>query len=134
MDNNKSFESLEAWKSARELRQAISKMVKKFPEHEANKLTDQILRSSRSVSANIAEGYGRFHYLDNMRMCRIARGSLTETLEHLICANDEEYISETELFEMKMKYERSLRLLNGYVAFLKSKKEAEKSERKARIT
>lgn len=56
------FEELEAWRAARELRKAISKMVKKFPPEEKFRLTDQIIRSSRSVAANIAEGFGRFYF------------------------------------------------------------------------
>ena len=75
MENLKAFESLEAWKVAKELRIEVSTLTKTFPKHEQYRLTDQIIRSSRSVAANIAEGYGRYHYLENMRFCRIARGS-----------------------------------------------------------
>lgn len=127
MENLKSFESLEAWKVAREFRKEISTITKTFPKHEQFKLTDQIIRSSRSVSANIAEGYGRYHYLDNMRFCRIARGSLTETLDHLIVAYDEGYINEEILLDMRKKYDRGLKLINGYVLFLKNSKKQPKS-------
>lgn len=122
MNENYSFETLEAWKAAREFRKEIKLLAAKFPNHEQYKLTDQIIRSSRSVSANIAEGRGRFHYLDNTRFCRIARGSLTETLDHLICANDEGYISAEELQNMREKYNRCLKVLNGYIAYLKKQK------------
>ncbi|WP_018128010.1 four helix bundle protein [Balneola vulgaris] len=80
---------LESWESARQLRIAISDLVKSFPADEKFRLKDQIVRSSRSIPANIAEGYGRFHYQENIQFCRIARGSLYETLEHLMCAKDE---------------------------------------------
>ena len=56
------FEDLEAWKSARELRKAISKLVKMFPNDERFRLVDQIIRSSRSVPANIAEGIRSFSF------------------------------------------------------------------------
>lgn len=55
-------------------------------------LADQVKRASRSITANIAEGYGRFHYLDNAKFCSIARGSLYESLEHCITANDENIV------------------------------------------
>ena len=84
-----SFKELEVWKSARELRKSISKLSKNFPKEERYRLIDQVLRSSRSVAANIAEGFGRYHYQENIQFCRQARGSLSETLEHLICAYDE---------------------------------------------
>ena len=80
------FESLEAWKCDREFRRNVSTVAKKFPGSEQCRLTDQITRSSRSISANISEGYGRYHYKETKQGCRIARGSLMETLDHLIVA------------------------------------------------
>ncbi len=61
-----SFEELEVWKECRKLRQMISVLTKKFPESEKYKLTDQILRSSKSPCANISEGHGRYHYQENI--------------------------------------------------------------------
>ncbi len=126
-ENLKSFESLEAWKVAKEFRKEIAAIAKTFPKHEHYMLRDQIIRSSRSVSANIAEGYGRFHYQENIRACRIARGSLTESLDHLLVAHEEEYITDQKLLEMRKIYDHSLKLLNGYILFLKNKKQKEKS-------
>lgn len=114
------FEELEAWKSAREFRKKISAAAKKFPPHERNKLTDQITRSSRSVSANISEGYGRYHFKENAHHCRIARGSLTETLDHLIVALDEGYIDEVQMNDFRKDFERCLKLINGYLNYLKN--------------
>lgn len=57
-----SCEDLEAWKLARELRKNISELTKTFPADEKFKLGDQIKRSSRSVTNNISEGFGRYHY------------------------------------------------------------------------
>ena len=67
-------------------------------------MVDQIIRSSRSVTANIAEGHGKFHYVDNIKYCRNSRGSLNETLDHLICAKDENLISAEKLDSMREKY------------------------------
>lgn len=114
------FEELEAWKSAKELRRAVAKLTRSFPPHEKFSLTEQVTKSSRSVSANISEGYGRFHYKDSARHCRIARGSLTETLDHMIEANDEGYITEADLQEIRLRYQRCLKLINGYVKYLQS--------------
>ncbi len=81
-----------------------------------------MIRASRSISSNIAEGYGRYHYQENIQFCRQARGSLMECLDHLICALDEKYIGE-EIFErFKDQYEANLKLINGYISFLKRKK------------
>ena len=120
MQDYKSFEDLEAWKKAREFKKDISALTKKFPDHERYELTRQIKRSSRSVTANLAEGQGRFHFKDNSRFARISRGSLKETLDHLITAYDEEYISENELNNFRLKYNHCLKLVNGYVSYLEN--------------
>ena len=113
-----SFEDLEVWKECRKFRKQISTTTEKFPKEEKYCLTDQIKRSSRSVTANIAEGYGRFHFQENAQFCRQARGSLTETLDHLICALDLGYINEVDLSSHRIQYEQCLKLLNGYIAYL----------------
>jgi len=116
-----SFEDLETWKKCRQLRQDILKLVKRFPVDEKWRLADQLISNSRSVTANIAEGHGRFHYQDNLKFCRNARGSLNETLDHLICASDEEIISTNEFNDLRQKYDECHRLLNGYITFLTNK-------------
>jgi four helix bundle protein len=118
-----SFEELEAWKSARQLRIKISKLVKAFPAEEKYRLIDQLLRSSRSITANIAEGFGRFHYQENIQFCRQARGSLLEVLDHLICSFDEKIINAEQLESLKDDILNCLKILNGYVSYLKKAKD-----------
>jgi four helix bundle protein len=120
-----SFEDLEVWKSARIFRNLVLETASKFPKEEKYSLTDQILRSSRSVTANIAEGFGRFHHQENIQFCRTARGSLFETLDHLICAFDCNYINAIQLQHFRAQHENSLKLLNGYIAYLRRAKEAQ---------
>ena len=55
-----SFEHLELWKKARELKKEIIKKARSFPAEEKFRLTDQLIRSSRSFNSLIAEGHGRF--------------------------------------------------------------------------
>ncbi len=119
----KSFTELEAWKRARELRRDISELTKSFPSDEKYSLTSQIKRSSRSVTANIAEGYGRFHHQENIQFCRVSRGSLTETLDHLIVALDEGYIDESVYGKFEDRLSECLRILNGYINYLQKAKE-----------
>lgn len=113
------FTELDAYKACRGLKKHISELVKvSFPVEEKYRLSDQIIRSSRSATATIAEGYGRFHFKENVQFCRIARGSLMETLDHLITAFDENYISLEILLEFKMEIDHCLKLLNGYIRYL----------------
>lgn len=118
-----SFTELECWKEARILKKKVSALAKTFPPEEKYDLISQIKRSSRSVTANIAEGHGRFHYQENIQFCRQARGSLTETLDHLITALDEEYIDQETLDEFQLQLEKCLRLLNGFINYLQRAKD-----------
>lgn len=119
----KSFKELEAWKKVRVLRKEISQLTKSFPASEKYRLTDQMIRVSRSVTANIAEGYGRYHYQENIQFCRQSRGSLTELQDHLTVAIDEEYIDEQVLNELDEKVEECIRILNGYINYLVKSKQ-----------
>lgn len=114
-----SFEELECWKRARVFRRSIFELVKQWPAEERYELTKQIKRSSRSVTANIAEGYGRHHHQENIQFCRQARGSLTETLDHLITGLDEGFVDEPTLEALRVEYENTIKLLNGYINYLR---------------
>jgi len=87
------FEELEVWKKSRELKREIASLLKTFPPEEKYRPIDQLTRSSRSANGQIAEGHGRKTWPDRTRFCVIARGSLSKTLNHLIDALDENYIS-----------------------------------------
>ncbi len=95
--NYKGYKDLECYKKARELRIYVSELTKKFPAHEKFSLTTQIVDSSRSVTRNMAEGYGRFTYADTKHFFIMSRGSVAETMESLSTAFDEKYITEDEL-------------------------------------
>jgi four helix bundle protein len=116
------FRGLEVWKEGRKFKNKIYVMTKTFPKDEKYNLVSQMIRSSRSITANIAEGHGRFHYQENIQFCRQARGSLTETLDHLICALDAGFIDEGRFKELEVDYYFILKLLNGYIAYLKKRK------------
>lgn len=111
----RSFEDLECWKVGAELRRFVSQLVKTFPKEEQFDLTSQMKRASRSVTHNIAEGYSRFHYQENIQFCRQARGSLYELSDQFIVAFDEKYITNEELIKGKEQINKSLALLNGYI-------------------
>jgi four helix bundle protein len=116
----RTFEDLECWKQCRTLRWFVAKeVVPVLPKDERYRLGDQLLRAARSTTSNIAEGYGRFHYLDNAKFCSNARGSCWETLDHLITGNDEELISTELLDRGRVLANEAIKLLNGYMNYLK---------------
>ena len=86
-------------------------------------LNQQLRRSSLSISANIAEGHGRFYYQDNVRFCYNARGSLEETLSHLIFTFELDFIPAALYNELEKEGEEIEKMLNGYISFLKKSKQ-----------
>ena len=118
----KTFEDLEVWKVCRDLKQKIFTITETFPSEERFRLVDQLRRAAISSTANIAEGYGRFHYQENIQFCRQSRGSLYEILDHLTTARDQGYISEESFKELRAQVLTAIRLINGYLRMLQQNK------------
>src|SRR5262245_27043095 len=116
----KGFEELTVWNKARELKNEIFQTVKGFPAEERYRLAGQIIRSSRSINAQIAEGHGKRTNKDKVKYCMQARGSLSETLNHLIDAFDCTYINTEQLQYYRIKIYELEKILNGYIKYLKS--------------
>ena len=120
MKNIKTFEDLECWKACRELRLYVAKkVVPTLPREERFRLGDQMLKAARSSTANLSEGYGRFHYMDNAKFCSNSRGSCWEVLDHLITAYDEGLINEDILSKGRDLVNTAIKLINGYMKYLK---------------
>ena len=118
------LEKLDVWCKARDFAVRVHKeFLHLLPAEEKLALSQQIRRSSQSVPANIAEGHGRFYFQDNVRFCYIARGSLEETLSHIVYAYKVGYISETLYKSFATDGENLNRLINGYIGFLKKSKQ-----------
>jgi four helix bundle protein len=118
-DAERDFTSLEAWKKCKNLKLfCYSKILPLLPAEEKYNLNIQIRKSAVSTTANIAEGYGRFHYKEGIQFYRISRGSLYELKDHLLSCYDFKYISK-ELYEEGIGLiERAKRTLNGYINFV----------------
>lgn len=93
-------------------------MTQSLPSFEKFRLTDQLIRSGRSINTQIAEGHGRRTFPDRIRFCTIARGSLSETLNHLIDAFDCKYINTEQVQYFRNKITEVEKLLNGYISWL----------------
>lgn len=109
------FTDLDVWKLARQLRQAIYAITHKFPNDERHVLTSQLRRAAVSITANIAEGFGRYSYRENVQFCRQARGSAFEVRDHLTSALDAGYIAAGEAEKMDTAAQRVIQVLNGYI-------------------
>ena len=113
------FTDIEAWKMARKLRIAVYNVIKKLPTEERYDLASQLRRAVISCTANIAEGYGRFHFQENIQFCRISRGSMYEIQDHLLTSLDNEYIAKEEYESIWDLSVNAIRVLDGYIRYLK---------------
>ena len=118
----KSFEDLEVYKAAREFRKRIYQLIKKLPPEEKYNLAGQMRRASLSLTNNIAEGHGRYHFQENIQFCRISRGSLMELIDDLNTCIDEEYFPLDYLEDLKVEGYTVNKMLNGYISYLEKRK------------
>jgi four helix bundle protein len=109
------FTDLEVWKTTRALRASVYVMCRRFPKQETFELCSQMRRAAVSITANLAEGYGRFSYRENIQFCRQSRGSLYELRDHLTTALDAGYITAEEFKQHEAQSLSVLRLINGYI-------------------
>ena len=121
---HRSFEELNVYKKSVEIRKLVYELVKRFPSEEKFRLTDQIIRSTRKCPANIAEGHGRFHFQENIQFNRIARGSLTESIDHLNVALECKFIKQEEYQNLRDRITSNIKLINGYIKYLREQKES----------
>jgi four helix bundle protein len=111
----KDFPDLKVWQLGRELRRQVYEHSKRFPAEEKHSLTSQMRRAAVSITANIAEDFGRYSYQENMQFCRHARGSAFELRDHLIAALDAGYLSQKDWEELDGLAQRTIQVLNGYI-------------------
>lgn len=117
------FRDLDAWKKSRAIRVKIRDLCAALPPEEKYSLVSQMVRASRSATACIAEGYGRYHYQENIQFCRQARGSLFELVDHLLVAHECQYISVGKQDEIIDEIKVAIKILNGYIRYLQKRKE-----------
>ncbi|SRR6266498_2237986 len=115
------FEDLDVYKAAREFRKAMYAVPHRLPDFEKYDLASQIRRASVSLTNNMAEGHGRYHYPDQIRFFLHSRGSLEELMDHVNVCLDENYIPSDEGAKLKEQARGVLALINGYLRYLRSR-------------
>lgn len=119
----RTFEDLETYQVAREFRKTMYQVNRKLPAFEKFELGSQIRRAAVSLTNNIAEGHGRYHYLEQIKFCLNARGSLEELLDDLNVCEDETYLPAAEIGSLKQQGWRVHQVLNGYMRWLRAQKQ-----------
>ena len=113
------FEDLECYQLAVEVMAKIHAFTKTLPSDEKFDMYAQIRRSSKNVTGNIGEAYGRYHYLDSLHYCSIARGELNETLARLIDARVLKYLNQTDFESLYKLIRQAEQTLNGYMSYVR---------------
>jgi four helix bundle protein len=122
------FEDLQVYQTARELRREMYGVARKLPEFEKFGLTSQVRRAAVSLTNNMAEGHGRYHYPDQIRFFLHSRGSLEELMDDLNVCLDESYLPESEVVRLKQLAHTVLALINGYIRHLRSRSASVREE------
>ena len=112
------FTQLEVWRMAHQIMLDVYEFVKLLPVEEKYNRISQLRRCGSSTPANIAEGYGRFHYQENIQFCRQARGSLEETCNHIIAARDLHQVPLDNCEKLIEQCLEARKVLNGYISYL----------------
>lgn len=121
----RTFEDLEVYQVAREFRKSMYQVNRQLPGFEKFELGSQIRRAAVSLTNNIAEGHGRYHYLEQLKFSLNARGSLEELIDDLNICGDEAYIPTDQVSVLKDNGWRVHQLLNGYMRWLRERKQGE---------
>ena len=120
-----SLENLEVYQEARKFRKKIYSLLKSLPPEEKFNLNPQMRKAATSLTNNIAEGHGRYHFQENIQFVRISRGSLEELMDDLNICADEKYLLDQELEPIKIEAANLLHRINGYIAYLRKRKASE---------
>ncbi len=111
----KDFDDLIVYKLSEDMASWIYDVTRKFPSDEKYNLVSQLKRAVTSIGANIAEGYGRYHYKENIQYCRQARGSLAETKRFILFSRKRGFITQEELDKFLKDYQILRIKLNNYI-------------------
>jgi len=122
------FTDLEVWRCARLLRVEVYRCSCRFPKDETFGLISQTRRAAVSATANIAEGFGRYSYQENIQFLRHSRASVYELRDHFTTALDAGYISSEEFGRLNGQAVSVVKLLNGYIRATKNRKHNSKDE------
>lgn len=124
MENGRfKLDDFELYKIAREFRKKVYRLINQLPVEEKYALNGQMRRAALSVSNNIAEGHGRWHFQENIQYCRTTRGSLDELIDDFNACHDEAYCDQALVAELKVEAYELIRRVNGYIAYLKKCKQ-----------
>ena len=119
------LDEFELYNIARGFRKHVYCLIRELPPEEKYALANQMRRAAVSVTNNIAEGHGRWHYQENTQFCRIARGSVDELIDDFNTCVDERYGDQVLVGKLKAEAYDLIRRINGYIFYLRKSKQGD---------
>jgi four helix bundle protein len=116
------FEDLECYQLGLQVLREAYRVARRLPTEERYNLAEQLRRAATSIVLSIAEGYGRYHYLDCLRFFYIARGSISEVLSAFVICDAVQYTT-GDLPHQRQTCHSALRSLNGYIRYLREQQQ-----------
>src|SRR3972149_10856813 len=109
------FTDLNVWKEGHKLVITVYRVTKSFPRTEVYSMVDRMRRSAASVTANIAEGFGRHTYKEKLQFYYLAQGSLVELKNFVLIARDVGYLAEVEFDQLQEQANLTHKLLQRFL-------------------
>lgn len=107
------------WGEAMEIAELVFRLTESLPKKEDYGLTSQIRRAALSISANIAEAFGRYHINDKINFYYFSRGSVAETQNHLEYVSRVGYFHQAGVSTIDSKLNKLYEYINRLIKFLK---------------
>jgi four helix bundle protein len=121
------LDDFELYRIARSFRKRVYRLIRMLPPEEKYALASQMRRAAVSVTNNIAEGHGRWHYQENIQYCRTSRGSTDELIDDFNVCEDENYGDQALVAGLKVEACYLVRRINGHIAYLRNSKQGDGS-------
>ena len=122
------LDSFELYSLARQFRKKTYRLIRLLPSDEKYCIGTQMRRAAVSVTNNIAEGHGRWYYKENIRFCRISRGSLGELIDDFNACTDEKRGDLELILDLLRDARQLIARINSYIAYLRRSKPGENSQ------
>jgi four helix bundle protein len=110
---------LEVYRLAMEIGEKIWNFVAEWDYFAKDTLGKQIVRAADSISSNISEAYGRYHFKDKLNFLYYSRGSLFETKTWIVKAKNRKLISLEQFSEISLEFKQLSIKLNNYITITK---------------
>ena len=122
------LEDLQVYQISMQLADEVHDLILEWDNFHKFSTGTQLLDAADSISANISEGYGRFHYKDHKNFLYFSRGSLSETKTWLTKARNRKLISEEKFGDLLNRYNSLGVKLNNYIKSIGNKGDANNNE------